>query len=67
MRCTVSKWESTASMPDLDKIVKMSQLFGVSTDYLLKDDQKEAIPEITEKENSSEHNTKKSYKKYKKT
>lgn len=24
-------------MPDLDKILKMSELFGVSTDYLLKD------------------------------
>lgn len=36
-RQSVSKWESMASMPDLDKIVKMSELFGVSTDYLLKD------------------------------
>ncbi len=24
-------------MPDLDKILKMSEIFGVSTDYLLKD------------------------------
>lgn len=36
-RQSVSKWESTASIPDMDKIVKMSQLFGVSTDYLLID------------------------------
>ena len=36
-RQSVSKWESTASIPDLDKIIKMSELFGVSTDYLLKD------------------------------
>ena len=36
-RQSVSKWESMASMPDLDKILKMSELFGVSTDYLLKD------------------------------
>lgn len=36
-RQSVSKWESTASIPDLDKIIKLSELFGVSTDYLLKD------------------------------
>lgn len=37
-RQSVSKWESGASIPDLDKIVKMSQIFSVSTDYLLKDE-----------------------------
>lgn len=37
-RQSVSKWESTASVPDLDKIIKLSQIFGVSTDFLLKDD-----------------------------
>ena len=37
-RQSVSKWESMASIPDLDKIVKLSQIFGVSTDYLLRDD-----------------------------
>lgn len=37
-RQAVSKWESGQSMPDLDKIVVMSQIFGVSTDYLLKED-----------------------------
>lgn len=36
-RQAVSKWESALSIPDLDKIVKMSLIFGVSTDYLLKD------------------------------
>ena len=36
-RQSVSKWESGISNPDLDKIVAMSTLFGVSTDYLLKD------------------------------
>ena len=38
-RQAVSKWESGQSMPDLDKIVAMSQIFGVSTDYLLKEDE----------------------------
>jgi transcriptional regulator with XRE-family HTH domain len=36
-RQSVSKWESMASIPDLERIVKLSQIFGVSTDYLLKD------------------------------
>lgn len=36
-RQSVSKWESGISTPELDKIVAMSTLFGVSTDYLLKD------------------------------
>ena len=36
-RQSVSKWESGVSNPELDKIVAMSTLFGVSTDYLLKD------------------------------
>ena len=36
-RQSVSKWESVSSIPDLDKILKMSEIFSVSTDYLLKD------------------------------
>lgn len=38
-RQSVSKWESAQSTPDLTRIIKMSELFGVSTDYLLKDDE----------------------------
>ena len=34
-RQSVSKWESSASIPDIEKIIRMSELFGVSTDYLL--------------------------------
>ena len=37
-RQSVSKWESGNSIPDLTKILKMAEIFGVSTDYLLKDD-----------------------------
>ena len=36
-RQSVSKWESSMAMPDLDKIVKLSQIFSVSTDFLLDD------------------------------
>lgn len=35
-RQSVSKWESGASTPEPDKIVAISEIFGVSTDYLLK-------------------------------
>ncbi|MBP8640252.1 MAG: helix-turn-helix transcriptional regulator [Oscillospiraceae bacterium] len=37
-RQAVSKWESGQSMPEIEKITQMSVLFGVTTDYLLKDD-----------------------------
>lgn len=37
-RQSVSKWESTNSIPDLNKIINMAEIFGVTTDYLLKDD-----------------------------
>lgn len=44
-RQSVSKWESAQSIPDLNKILAMSRLFDVSTDYLLKDDAEEEINE----------------------
>lgn len=37
-RQSVSKWEGALSVPDMDKILKMSEVFGVSTDFLLKED-----------------------------
>ena len=37
-RQAVSKWESTQTTPDLEKILLLSSLFGVTTDYLLKDE-----------------------------
>lgn len=36
-RQSVSKWEGAQSIPDLEKILQLAQIFGVSTDYLLKD------------------------------
>ena len=35
-RQAVSKWESEQSTPDLDKVVILSEIFDVTTDYLLK-------------------------------
>ena len=37
-RQAVSKWESAQSVPDMARILKLSEVFGVSTDYLLKDE-----------------------------
>ena len=37
-RQSVSKWESAQSVPELDKILQLSSLFGVTTDDLLKED-----------------------------
>lgn len=48
-RQSVSKWESSMSVPDLDKILKLSELFGVTTDFLLKDEE-EMITELNENE-----------------
>ena len=35
-RQSVSKWESGQATPDLEKIVEISAIFDVTTDYLLK-------------------------------
>lgn len=48
-RQAVSKWESSGSIPDLQRILQMSELFGVTTDYLLKDEiEEEPLNEYTE-------------------
>ena len=49
-RQAVSKWEAAQTIPDLEKILKLSDLFGVTTDYLLKD-------EIEDEEFTDESNT----------
>lgn len=38
-RQSVSKWESGAAMPELGKLIALSELFGVSIDYLVKESQ----------------------------
>lgn len=35
-RQAISKWEQDAARPDTDNIIVLSELFGVTTDYLLK-------------------------------
>ncbi|RKM61971.1 XRE family transcriptional regulator [Butyrivibrio sp. CB08] len=45
-RQSVSKWESAQSTPDLGRILKMAELFGVTTDYLLKDEIEEVSTSV---------------------
>ena len=40
-RQSVSKWELNEATPDLNRVVAMSELFGVTTDYLLKEEDRE--------------------------
>lgn len=43
-RQSVSKWESGAVMPELVKLICLSEMFGVSVDYLVKDYLEEEEP-----------------------
>ncbi len=43
-RQAVSKWEGAQSTPDLERVLRMAKLFGVSTDYLLQDEMEECEP-----------------------
>lgn len=45
-RQAVSKWESAQSVPDLQRVIQMAQIFGVTTDYLLKDEIEEITTEM---------------------
>ena len=49
-RQTVSKWELGESTPDFDKIVPLCELFGISTEELLRDKkiEEECIKDISE-------------------
>ncbi len=42
-RQSVSKWESAQSVPDMQRIIRLSEIFGVTTDYLLKDSEELAV------------------------
>ena len=46
-RQSVSKWESAQSVPDIAKILQISELFGVTTDYLLKDNEEAREEELS--------------------
>ena len=44
-RQSVSKWETGQSVPDLDKLIKLADLFGVSVDQLVREGERPQPPE----------------------
>lgn len=51
-RSSVQSWESGENVPSTDNLISLSQIFHVSTDYLLNLDQKQAV--ILDKYNDHE-------------
>ena len=43
-RQSISKWETGGSVPELDKLIKLSQVFGITLDELVLDKEPEAAP-----------------------
>lgn len=44
-RQAISKWKSNITYPETDKLIRMSELFDCSLDYLLKDGEETAYVE----------------------
>ena len=44
-RQAVSRWERDETMPETDKVVALADIFGVTTDYLLRPQPEQAKPE----------------------
>lgn len=44
-RQSVSKWETGQSVPDLDKLIKLADLFGISVDELVREGERPQPPE----------------------
>ena len=51
-RQSISKWESAQALPEIEKVIELSKIFQVTTDYLLLDqaDEKEARSKWTTSE-----------------
>ncbi len=56
-RQAISKWETGRALPSMEKLKYLSELFGVSVDYLLNDDMTEE-PKPKEQEPAPEPQTK---------
>lgn len=57
-RQSISKWELNQSIPDIDKIILLSDFFHVTTDYLLKDRSMEEKEKTVELVKVEKNNTK---------
>ena len=49
-RQAISKWEGGSAMPESDKLLALSNYFGVSLDYLIKDGAPDAAPAEAQEE-----------------
>lgn len=65
-RQAVSKWEAEQSVPDIDKIILICEYFGVTTDYILRNEEMscmEAIQSINTNKNEDKEESKENEKK----
>lgn len=53
-RQSISKWETDASIPELDKLIMLSELFGITLDDLVKSEAIQEPTKETERENSEQ-------------
>lgn len=51
-RQAISKWELGTALPELDNLLAISRLFGVTTDWLLSDEEEETDSEDTKEEST---------------
>ena len=56
-RQAVSKWENNESQPDIENLIEISNVFNVSTDYLIKDGYTSAITTTTRSTRKAENDT----------
>lgn len=49
-RQSISKWETNASVPELDKLIQLSDLFGISLDDLVRSDDLETSDDRDDRE-----------------
>ena len=52
-RQAISRWEGGTAQPDAGNVLQLSNLFGVTTDYLLKDDYEsdDDLPKVKQAQN----------------
>lgn len=48
-RQAVSRWERDETMPETEKVILIADLFGVTTDYLLRQTEKKTRPAVEQK------------------
>lgn len=54
-RQAISKWESGQGKPEIDNIVKLTEIYNVSADYILLGTEKVSVPVSEKKELSHEY------------